>query len=238
MAETPNRPDLHCGNHLMTIEIKICGLSTAEAMKATVEAGADHVGFIFFEKSPRNVSPQQAAELADIARNRAKIVAVTVNASDEFLEDIVEKVRPDTLQLHGSETPERVREIKARYGIPVMKAFAIRDASDLQNLAHYSGIADCFLLDAKAPAGSDLPGGNGVSFDWNLLKALDSGIHYMLSGGLGVGNIIEALGISGATAIDISSGVEAAPGVKDIAKIAAFIKTVRDYEKAANSSAA
>ncbi|MCB1423578.1 MAG: phosphoribosylanthranilate isomerase [Nitratireductor sp.] len=215
----------------MPVEIKICGLSTPEALETCASEGADMAGFIFFDKSPRNVTPQQAASLAALARgfqHPLKTVAVTVDAEDDSLDAIVAAMKPDFLQLHGRETPQRVAELKKRHGLPAIKAFAIREASDLEKLVPYEGITDRFLLDAKAPEGSDLPGGNGISFDWELLQALDTKTPWMLSGGLDAENIAEALAISGATSIDVSSGVEAAPGRKDIAKIAAFIKTVRD----------
>lgn len=215
----------------MPVEIKICGLSTPEALEASATAGADLAGFIFFKKSPRNVAPEQAAGLAQFARSIARplgTVAVTVNEDDTALDAIVAAMAPDFLQLHGRETPDRVADLKQRHGLPVIKAFAIRDESDLEKLVPYEGIADRFLLDAKAPEGSDLPGGNGVSFDWKLLQSLHTQTPWMLSGGLDAANIGEALTISGATAIDVSSGVEMAPGRKDIAKIAAFIKTVRE----------
>lgn len=215
----------------MPVEIKICGLSTLEALETCASEGADMAGFIFFDKSPRNVTPELAATLAEKARslpNPLKMVAVTVDAEDDRLDAIVAAMKPDFLQLHGRETPERVVELKQRHGLPVIKALAIREEADLEKLAPYEGIADRFLLDAKAPEGSDLPGGNGVSFDWRLLQALDTKTPWMLSGGLDQANIAEALAVSGAASIDVSSGVEAAPGRKDIAKIAAFIKTVRD----------
>ena len=215
----------------MPVEIKICGLSTPEALQTCASEGADMAGFIFFEKSPRNVAPELAAELAELARglpHPLRTVAVTVDAEDAMLDAIVAAMKPDFLQLHGRETPQRIVELKQRHGLPVIKAFAVREAADLAALVPYEGIADRFLLDAKAPAGSDLPGGNGVSFDWRLLQALDTKTPWMLSGGLDVENIGEALAVSGATSVDVSSGVEAAPGRKDIAKIAAFIKTVRD----------
>lgn len=215
----------------MPVEIKICGLSTPEALETCAFEGADMAGFIFFEKSPRNVTPELAATLAETARslpNPLQTVAVTVDAEDDRLDAIVAAMKPDFLQLHGKETPERLLELKQRYGLPVIKAFAIREKADLGKLAPYEGIADRFLLDAKAPEGSDLPGGNGVSFDWRLLQSLNTKTPWMLSGGLDAANIAEALAISGAESIDVSSGVEAAPGRKDIAKIAAFIKTVRD----------
>jgi len=215
----------------MTIDIKICGLKTPEAIDAAIAGGATHVGFIFFLKSPRNVDVETAADLAARARaGGAKTVAVTVDADDAFLESIVRMVKPDMLQLHGAETPERVKELKDRHGLPVMKAFSIRDATDLAKCVPYLGIADRFLFDAKAPEGSDLPGGNGVAFDWRLLATLDDGIDYMLSGGLDPENVAEALAITGARALDVSSGVESAPGVKDINRIAAFLEAARAAE--------
>lgn len=215
----------------MDIDVKICGLKTAEALDAALDGGARYAGFIFFEKSPRNVDAATAADLAVRARKRLAVpVAVTVNADDATLADVVATVEPGMLQLHGKEPPERVADVRAKFGLPVMKAFAIREAADLEQIAPYRGIADRFLFDAKPPAGSDLPGGNGVAFDWSLLAALDGQVDYMLSGGLDAGNIAEALAISGARGIDVSSGVESAPGVKDINKIAAFMDAVRATE--------
>ena len=213
----------------MHIDVKICGLKTEEAVRAAIAGGASHAGFIFFEKSPRHTDPETAGKLAALAGAAGlRSVAVTVDADDATLDRIVSVMKPDMLQLHGKESPTRVADIRAKFGLPVMKALSIREAADLEKLASYEGIADRFLLDAKAPEGSDLPGGNGVSFDWRLLQSLDTQTPWMLSGGLDAANIAEALAVSRATSIDISSGVESAPGRKDIAKIAAFIKTVRD----------
>ncbi len=189
--------------------------------------GATHIGFIFFPKSPRNIEPADAGALADLVRGRAKIVAVTVNATNDELDEIVDLLNPDILQLHGSENPQRVLNVKAIYGLPVMKAFSIRDADDLRQIEPYEGLADRFLFDAKAPAGSDLPGGNGVSFDWSMLDALDEGVDYMLSGGLNCDNVEDAIKMTKASGIDLSSGVESAPGVKDIGKIEAFFEVAR-----------
>ncbi len=211
----------------MHTDIKICGLSTEQAVTSAIDAGAEMIGFIFFEKSPRHLDIEAAAQLAQLAGNRVAKVAVTVNADDGYLDEIVASVRPDFLQLHGNESPQRVTELKKRHGLRVIKAFAIRQAADFDKLEPYEGIADKFLLDAKAPEGSVLPGGNGVSFDWRLLGQLHTPTPYLLSGGLDELNIATALEISGAKSIDVSSGVESAPGVKDIAKIATFIKTVR-----------
>lgn len=211
----------------MTLDIKICGLKTEEALEVALAGGATHVGFIFFEKSPRNVSPAIAGSLRQAAAQRAKTVAVTVDADDAALDDIVAAVHPDMLQLHGSETAARVAAVKARHGLPVMKAFSIRDAADLAAIEPYRGIADRFLFDAKPPKGAELPGGNGVPFDWQVLAGLDRDVDYMLSGGLNSENIGEALHLVSPGGIDISSGVESAPGVKDIARIEDFFRAVR-----------
>lgn len=211
----------------MKPDIKICGLKTPEAVERAVRRGASHIGFIFFEKSPRNIEPDLAGKLADAVRGSVKIVAVTVNADNDELDEIVDLLKPDVLQLHGSETPERVLSVKTLYGLPVIKAFSIRDTDDLAKIDPYIGIADSFLFDAKAPAGSQLPGGNGVSFDWTLLRSIDEGVSYMLSGGLNKDNVVEALAETGARGLDVSSGVESAPGVKDLAKIDAFFDAVR-----------
>lgn len=215
----------------MVLDIKICGLKTPDAVAAALDGGATHIGFIFFPKSPRHITPQKAVGLRDAVKGRALAVAVTVDADDETLDEIVEAVKPDILQLHGHETPERVAFIKARYGLPVMKAFSVREASDLAAIAAYKGIADRFLFDAKPPKGSDLPGGNGVSFDWELLAALDADIDYMLSGGLNADNIAEALHKTQAPGIDISSGVERAPGEKDVRLIENFFRAVADARR-------
>jgi len=216
----------------MTIQIKICGLSTPEAVDRAADLNADMAGFIFFEKSPRHVAIETAAALAERARARGlATVAVTVDMDDAGLDEIVTAVKPDWLQLHGGESPERAADLKTRYRLPVMKAFAIREAADLERIAPYHGIADRFLFDAKPPKGSDLPGGNGVSFDWRLLATLDEAASYMLSGGLTKDNIGEALGISGATMVDVSSGVENAPGIKDLNMMDAFVRAVYDADK-------
>ncbi|MEP9374507.1 phosphoribosylanthranilate isomerase [Mesorhizobium sp. KR1-2] len=211
----------------MALDIKICGLKTPEAVAAVLAGGASHIGFIFFFKSPRHVTPQQAAQLRQAALGRAKAVAVTVDADDAMLDEIVAAMAPEMLQLHGKETPERVTAVKQRYGLPVIKAFAIREATDLAAIAPYHGLADRFLFDAKPPAGSELPGGNGVSFDWRLLAGLDAELDYMLSGGLNAANVGDAIRLANPPAIDISSGVESAPGVKDVALIENFFRAVR-----------
>lgn len=210
----------------MPLDIKICGLSTPETVAAALDNGASHVGFIFFPKSPRNVTPELAGELRRAAEGRAQAVAVTVDATDDFLDQIVAAMRPDMLQLHGKETPGRVAEVRERYNLPVMKALSISTPEDLLPIQGFVGIADRLLLDAKAPKGSELPGGNGVSFDWRLLAALDPGLDYILSGGLNAGNVAEALRVANPPGLDVSSGVESAPGVKDVALIDAFFAAV------------
>ncbi|MFC0480710.1 phosphoribosylanthranilate isomerase [Gellertiella hungarica] len=215
----------------MKPDIKICGLKTAEAVTRAVEKGATHIGFIFFPKSPRNIEPDLAGRLADPVRGRVKVVAVTVDADNDDLDEIVDLLKPDILQLHGSESPDRVLTVKALYGLPVIKAFAIREASDLEKIDPYVGIVDRFLFDAKPPKGSELPGGNGVSFDWSLMQSLDEGVNYMLSGGLNKDNVAEALAVTRAPGLDVSSGVESAPGVKDLGMIDAFFDAVRDASR-------
>lgn len=212
------------------MDIKICGLKTADALAAALDAGASHVGFIFFPKSPRNIAPDEAGRLRQAARGRAKAVAVTVDADDDALDGIVAAVAPDILQLHGKETPERVAAVKARYGLPVIKAFSISTAADLAKIPLFADVADRLLFDAKPPAGSELPGGNGVSFDWSLLQDLDDGVDYLLSGGLNAANVGDAIRLAGPPGIDISSGVESAPGVKDVALIDGFFHAVRAAE--------
>jgi phosphoribosylanthranilate isomerase len=209
-------------------DIKICGLSTLEAIDAMVAGGATHAGFIFFAKSPRNVTPLQAAALAAHAKaGGLKTVGVTVDATDAELADIIAIMQPDMVQLHGRETPDRAAAIKARFGLPVIKALAISQKSDLEKITAFIGIADRFLLDAKPPANAVLPGGNAVSFDWNLVRDLH-GIDYLLAGGLDAGNVATAVLTANPPGLDMSSGVESAPGVKDVHKIAAFLKAARN----------
>jgi len=211
---------------LKPIDIKICGLKTPETVAVALDGGASHVGFIFFPKSPRNVAPEDAGRLRQGAFGKALAVAVTVDADNVFLDEIVAAMQPDMLQLHGAETPARVAEIKARYRLQTIKAFSVREPADLKAIEPYRGIADRFMFDAKPPRDSELPGGNGVSFDWSLLSAIPSDMDYFLSGGLNAGNIGSALATANPPAIDISSGVESAPGVKDSALIAAFFSAV------------
>jgi phosphoribosylanthranilate isomerase len=216
----------------MNLDIKICGLKTDDAVAAALDGGASHIGFIFFAKSPRNIDPVEAGRLRKAAIGRAKAVAVTVDADDATLDAIVAAMKPDFLQLHGHETVQRVAEVKARFGLPVIKAFALRERDDLDQIKPYNDVADMFLFDAKPPKGSELPGGNGVSFDWQLLSALDGQVPYMLSGGLNAANIGAALQATNARGIDISSGVESAPGIKDVSLIKGFFEAVRAAQSA------
>lgn len=213
----------------MDLFIKICGLSTESTVRAAKEAGADCIGLVFFPKSPRNVSLDEGARLAEIARENPGILvaALIVDADMALIDAIVERVGPDLLQLHGRESPDRVLEIKARTGLQVMKAVGIRDAADLAAIAPYRDTADRILLDAKPPKGAELPGGNGVAFDWSLLESLDLDRRFMLSGGLKPATVAAALDATGLNEVDVSSGVETAPGVKDPRLIADFVGAAR-----------
>lgn len=206
------------------IRVKICGLSTPETIAAAAEAGAAYVGFVFFEKSPRNVSIAQARDLAvDVPVGVAK-VALTVDADDDLLDQIMGSVPLDMIQLNGSETPERVAEVRALTGLPVMKSVGIAGAEDIENLDLYSDVADQLLVDAKPPPDGDLPGGNGLSFDWRLISNRRWNLPWMLAGGLDSNNVAEAIRLTGTRQVDLSSGVESSAGVKDVALIRSFMK--------------
>lgn len=206
----------------MKPDVKICGLSTPETLEAALARGASHVGFVHFSRSPRHLDIEPMADLVRLVAGRAETVIVTVDPDDALIARFAEMVRPDWLQLHGRETPERVGEIKARTGLKVMKALPVSEASDLDAIAAYRAVADRILLDSKRPKGSNLPGGNGVSFDWTLLRALDPDLAYMLSGGIDAGNVAEALRVARPSGIDVSSGVESAPGIKDAGRMNTF----------------
>jgi phosphoribosylanthranilate isomerase len=218
----------------MPFKVKICGLNSTEGMAAALDAGADMVGLNFVAKSPRHVTVATAAALAEQARGQAEIAAVTVDADDDMLAAIMRDVKPDWLQLHGSETPQRCRALSAIHGCRVMKAIGVAGAGDLDRAAAY-GRVDRLLLDAKAPVGAPLPGGNGLPFDWRLLEGarLQS---FILSGGLTPTNVGEAIKLLGGSSsfagVDVSSGVESAPGVKDAALIRAFIAAARAAQRA------
>lgn len=211
----------------MAIWVKICGLSTAETLEAALEAGADAVGFVFFPASPRHVSLEQAAALAAQVKGRAVKTALSVDADDEALAAIVAALRPDLLQLHGHEPPERVAAVKRRFGLPVMKALPIAERADLAAVAAYEGVADRILFDARPPKEATRPGGLGRRFDWRLLERVETRTPFMLSGGLDATNVAEALAITRAAGVDVSSGVERAPGQKDVEKIRAFVRAAR-----------
>jgi phosphoribosylanthranilate isomerase len=210
------------------VKVKICGLRTVADVMAAADAGASYVGFVFFPKSPRNVTIDEAAALAiEVPMGVAK-VALVVNADDAFLDALAAKVPLDMLQLHGSETPARVAEVKARYSLPVMKAIGISTAADLEKIDTYAAVADQLLIDAKPPKDANLPGGNGNAFDWQLLAGRKYWTKpWMLAGGLTMDNVASAIATTGATQVDLSSGVESAPGVKDPALIHAFIAAAR-----------
>jgi phosphoribosylanthranilate isomerase len=211
----------------MSVLVKICGLSTPDALDAALEAGADMVGFVFFEPSPRHLGIEAARTLGERVRGRAKKVALTVDASDDALFRIVKALAPDVLQLHGRETPDRVVTVRTRFGLPVIKALPIARREDLGPIRIYDKVADRILFDARAPREATRPGGLGQPFDWHLLENLDQNLSFMLSGGLDAANVAGALAITRAPAVDVSSGVERAPGVKDSEKIRAFIRAVR-----------
>ena len=207
--------------------VKICGLSEPITMKAALDAGVDMVGLVFFAKSPRNVNVEQASALAKMAKGKAAVVALVVDADDKMLDLITKRVRPDYFQAHGSETPNRVLEISKLTGVKVIKALAVREVADVAKAQNYKGKADLILFDAKAPETMKdaLPGGNGTTFDWTLLKGVEG--RFMLSGGLSPENVAEAIAVTGAPIVDVSSGVESAPGIKDAELIRKFIEQAK-----------
>jgi phosphoribosylanthranilate isomerase len=210
------------------VTVKICGLATLEALDAALDAGADMVGFVFFAPSPRHLTFEAARALGARVRGRAQKVALTVDADDALLDGIVEALQPDLLQLHGHEPPARVAALKRRFSLPVMKAIAVAAEQDLAAVADYAPVADRLLFDARAPREATRPGGLGNAFDWCLLQNIRPGLPFMLSGGLDAGNVAEALRITQAPGVDVSSGVERAPGEKDPEKIRAFVRAARE----------
>ena len=215
----------------MSLLVKICGLSTRETLDAALVAGADMVGFVFFPPSPRHLSLETARERGLQVKGRATKVALTVDADDTTLENIVETLRPDLLQLHGKETIARVRDIKATFALPVMKVIAVETSADLAVLPGYASVADRILFDARAPKGATRPGGLGAVFDWHVLEKLDLQLPFMVSGGLSADNVTEAVRVTRAGGVDVSSGVESAPGVKDPEMIRHFIRAARAAER-------
>jgi phosphoribosylanthranilate isomerase len=218
--------------------VKICGLSTPETLDVALDAGADMVGFVFFPPSPRHIALSVARDLGKRVNGRAQKVALSVDADDETLDNSIDALRPDILQLHGNESIARVRDIKARFQMPVMKVIPVETKADLAKISGYAAVADRILFDARAPKDATRPGGLGVPFDWHLLEGLSLSIPFMVSGGLNAGNVAEALRITGAGGVDISSGVESAPGIKDPEMIRAFIRAVRTSDEMHNKKQA
>jgi phosphoribosylanthranilate isomerase len=212
----------------MSLIVKICGLSTPEALDVALDAGADMVGFVFFPPSPRHISFDTARALGGRVGGKTKKVALTVDADDATFDAIFHSLQPDLLQRHGKEPPARVTALRRRFGRPVMKAIPVERKTDLALVADYVAIADWLLFDARAPRDATRPGGLGKSFEWRLLENLDPGMPFMLSGGLDAGNVGEALRVTRAPGVDVSSGVERAPGDKDPDKIRAFIRAARE----------
>jgi phosphoribosylanthranilate isomerase len=221
----------------MPLLVKICGLNTPQALDVALDAGADQVGFVFFAPSPRNLGYDAARALGERVKGRAGKVALTVDASDDMLADIVEALHPDMLQLHGTESPERVAAVRKRFGLPVMKALPIEDRASLAPIRLYDKVADKIIFDARAPREATRPGGLGKPFDWHLLEGVDPGIPFLLSGGLDVSNVADALAITRAPGVDVSSGVERAPGEKDPDKIRVFVRAARAADAALNKVA-
>jgi phosphoribosylanthranilate isomerase len=211
----------------MPTKVKICGLKTEAALDAALDGGADYVGFVFFPPSPRNVTPATARLLAAKARGRAKVVALMVDPDDGLIGKVAGSVVPDILQLHGQETPERVAAIRARWGIPVMKAVPVETADDARAALRYKAAANLILFDAQAPADSTRPGGNGAPFDWRALLGVTDEVAFVLSGGLTPDNVAEAIRVTGAKIVDVSSGVESGPGEKDPFLIRRFLRAAK-----------
>jgi phosphoribosylanthranilate isomerase len=215
----------------MATEVKICGLRSEPALDAALAAGADYVGFVFYPRSPRNIEPTAARTLAARARGRAKIVALLVDPDDALLDTVMTIVAPDIVQLHGAESAERVAEIARRFGKPVMKAVAVATSDDVADALAYAGHAERILFDAKPLPGEALPGGNGIAFDWQALAGVAGRVDFMLAGGLTPDNVGEAIRLTGARAVDVSSGVESRPGEKDPELIRRFIQAAKTVKQ-------
>ena len=210
-----------------TTKVKICGLTTEAALEAALAGGADYVGLVFFPPSPRNLTPEGARPLAARARGRARIVALMVDPDDALIDAVVASADPDLLQLHGEESPERVAEVRRRWAKPVMKAVKVETAQDAEAALRYRGVADLILFDARAPRDATRPGGHGAVFDWRALEDVKDKVAYMLSGGLTPDNVDEAIRVTGARMVDVSSGVEVRPGEKDPELIRRFLQAAK-----------
>ena len=215
----------------MSLIVKICGLSTRETLDVALDAAADMVGFVFFPPSPRHLSLEVARDLGQAVKRRAAKVALTVDADDATLAGIIEALQPDLLQLHGRESPARLRDIKRKFALPVMKALAVETSADLADLPGYADVAERILFDARAPKEATRPGGLGAAFDWHVLENLDLALPFMVSGGLHAGNVGDAVRVTRAGGVDVSSGVERTPGIKDPDMIRAFIRAARATEE-------
>lgn len=216
---------------MSAVAAKICGINSPNSMQAALDGGARYVGLVFFPRSPRNVSVSVAAELSRMARTGTRVVGLFVDPTDDLLDQVTAQVPLDLIQLHGGERPDRVAAIKARFRLPVMKAVKVADKADVDAAASYEPVADLLLFDAKPPSNvSSLPGGNGLSFDWSLLTGRTWQRPWMLSGGLDPANVADAIRATGARAVDVSSGVEERPGLKDPARIKAFLDAVAGVE--------
>lgn len=211
----------------MPARVKICGVSTPAALDAAIGAGADYVGLNFYPPSPRYVSAQVAAGLAARAAKHIPTVGVFVDADDDFLADAIAAGQLDAIQLHGHEPPERAAQVRSRFGLPVWKVLSVAGPEDIASAAAYRDTADFLLFDAKTPAGSALPGGMGLTFDWGLLAAYKGPLPWGLAGGVTPANVADAIAMTGAPLVDVSSGVESAPGIKDVDRIAAFCKAAQ-----------
>jgi phosphoribosylanthranilate isomerase len=213
----------------MPTKVKICGLKTVDALDAALDAGADYVGLVVYPPSPRYVAPKAAAPLADRARGRSAIVALVVDADDDLIDQIITHVRPDVLQLQGRETPSRTAAIRARTGCPIMKAVPVASEAEVRAASVFETVADLILFDAKAPAGATgmLPGGNGLTFDWQILAPAIGRFDFVLAGGLTAANVATAIRLARPYAVDVSSGVESSPGIKDAERIRAFLAAAR-----------
>ena len=209
------------------VQVKICGLKTVEAVEAAILYGADFIGFVHFPKSPRHVSLAEAGKLADLARGRVKTVLLLVNPGHALIDEATRIVAPDFIQLHGSESLDDVRAIRLRANLPVIKAVAVETGQDVEAAAPYAEAAELLLFDAKPPKDAPLPGGNGIPFDWSVLSGFNSDKDYMLSGGLDPQTVARAVRMTGAAIVDVSSGVESAPGIKDLEKIRQFIEQAK-----------